>query len=794
MPIVSEKATSHIALTVADFDTDTFHVVRYRGTEGICRLYRFGIEAASRDTEIPFDGIVGKAAVLKVDTPGGERWFHGIVGRLEVTGESVEETHFRIELVPTVWLLSHRYGSRIFQNKSVVDIVTDVLESAGIGADRYRFDLQGKYVSREYCVQYRETDFNFICRLMEEEGIRWSFEQSKDGHVFVMADAAVYEPIDGDSVIRYASISGLNASEEHVYRFRLGQGVRPGSVVLNDFNFENPTLDLNSRAELGRDVGLEVRDYPGEYVNQRDGQSLAKIRSEEFEAGRILGIGQSSCGRLVPGRTFDLYDHPYWDLNDSYLLVSVTHQGRQSGNVGNGRSELAPDLTANRSSSSWLYHGGQVSRDVASNAMVQGGDPMDSVSTPNQMDDPAHSDSSEAINHSYECRFECMPATVMYRPPRITPWPEMRGTQTARVVGPPNEEIHTDVFGRVKVQFNWDCEGKFEEKASCWIRVSQGMAGGSYGIMFLPRVGQEVVVDFLEGDPDKPLIVGRVYNADHMPPYPLPDEKTKSVIKTNTVGGDGTNEIRFEDLAGSEQVLIHAARDLHFRVRNDRVENVEGGHHLTVDAHKHESIKKSKTSEVGLDVTEKIGGCKSLAVTGDVGVETKGNMSTASVGSYYVNADGEMVLESATAITLKVGGNFIKIDESGIVELGKMIKLNSGGSAGNGTPVELKKVRKPMTADMAIPGMDTRYSKDAEKMEPVEFKEEKKETSWIEIELVDEAGQPVPYETYEIVEPDGETTKTGSLDENGQAYVAVSDPGTCKITFPRLDAAAWERN
>src|SRR5205085_10995964 len=220
------------------------------------------------------------------------------------------------------------------------------------------------------------------------------------------------------------------------------------------------------------------------------------------------------------------------------------------------------------------------------------------------------------------CRFECIPANVTYRPSRTTPWPTMRGTQTARVVGPRNEEIHTDEYGRVKVQFHWDREGRFDENSSCWIRVSQGMAGGQYGMMFLPRVGQEVVVDFLEGDPDQPIITGRVYNGDHMPPYELPKEKTKSCIKTNSSqGAGGTNEIRFEDLKGSEQLLLHAEKDLHVRAKNDRVASIEHDDHLTVRKNRYELVKKSRHSEVRLDLLTKVGGNQLTRVAGDVGEE-----------------------------------------------------------------------------------------------------------------------------------------------------------------------------
>ncbi|MBK8268670.1 MAG: type VI secretion system tip protein VgrG [Planctomycetes bacterium] len=292
------------------------------------------------------------------------------------------------------------------------------------------------------------------------------------------------------------------------------------------------------------------------------------------------------------------------------------------------------DATANRALTQWLFHAGQVSRDLANIAAASGANPVSALTLPNLVEDFAHSSPIDQDMSVYECRFEALPSTVVFRPPRITPWPVMRGSQTARVVGPSGEVIHTDQYGRVRVQFNWDREGcengelkRFGADSSCWIRVSQGMAGGGYGMMFLPRVGQEVVVDFLEGDPDQPLIVGRVYNADHMPPYKLPDEKTKSVIKTHTDKGGGTNEIRFEDLKDKEQILIHAQKDMHLRVTNDYVENVDHDKHLTVKENVFELVNKAKNVEVKLDLNEKLGGNKSLKIAGDRGDDVGGSQS-----------------------------------------------------------------------------------------------------------------------------------------------------------------------
>ena len=867
MALVRDLSSAQLAFQVAGGEVDRFHVVRYCGTEGLCQLYRFEIELVSVETAFAFDDVVGKSAVLSINTAQGQRWFHGVISRFEMTGETSGQTYFRTELVPAVWLLTHRYNSRIFQGKTVPEIISDVLIKGGIPSDRFSLaGLERTYEARDYCCQYRETDYNFICRLMEEEGIWWYFSQSQDGHVLMLADGiSAYQAIEGEAALPYQPPTGLNVEEqEHVSRFRLGQCVRPGAVVLNDFNFENPGLDLQAKCDAGRDTAFEFSDYPGEYVKQDVGTTLAGLRAEEFESGRILGVGRSNSYRFSPGKTFELTEHPSESLNLPYLLTSITHRGRQTTTRGyadfNGQSGiLSPsvyhslrqatqhedrtikdlaeallhlatrlrsgDPTARRALTNWLFHAGQVARDHSNTAIAQGGSPLEALAIPNLIEDMTAGNLVDIDAPVYECRFECIPAEVSFRPPRVTPWPVMRGSQTARVVGPEGEEIHTDKYGRVKVHFNWDREGEFKETDSCWIRVSQGLAGGQYGMMFLPRVGQEVIVDFLEGDVDKPVFTGRVYNADHMPPYALPAEKTKSVIKTrSSKEGGGSNEIRFEDLKDSEQMLLYGQKDLHIRVNNDRVENVGHDYYFTVKENQFELVKKGKNAEVKLDLKEKVGGDKSL--------EVKGKVSEKFGGAHSINVGGDVVekygashkhevtmtyavkalsikLEASTGIELKCGGSSIVLTPAAIFIMGgPLVNINSGSGPPVGPVTAMASgpaaPEAPVDADTVAHGTDTRYDGGGELPEAeagpqvagYEFKEEEaeeKETTWIEIEMIDEAGQPVVGERYEITAPDGQTVKKGQLDRDGRAHVSIPEPGTCEIAFPDLDAEAWER-
>lgn len=866
MALTRDLSQAQLAFQVTGGAPDQFLVIRYRGTEGLCQLYRFEIDLAADADALAFDDIVGQAAVLSIATPAGERWFHGIVSRFEMTGETADQLYFRVELVPAVWLLTHRYNSRIFQDKTVPEIITDVLTKGGIASDRFRMVLEQDYSAREYCVQYRETDYNFICRLMEEEGIWWHFEQTQNAHALVMADAtSAYQAIEGEAALPYSAPTGFNVPDEHVFKFRLGQSVRPGAVTLNDFNFKNPKLNLEATSDAGRNSELEFADYPGEYAEQSVGQQLARVRAEEFEASRTRGLGQSNSYRLSPGRTFELSEHPSEPANRAYLVTTVTHEGKQgteraSTGVFGHSSLLSPraqqaitaarqnenenirqlaeglleiasrfeagDQTANRELTRWVYHAGQVSKDLASIANGAGNSPFDQLSIANLIDDVTGNSIVNFDSPVYVCKFECIPSEVAYRPARVTPWPQMRGSQTARVVGPSGEEIYTDEYGRVKVQFNWDREGKFDESSSCWIRVSQAAAGGQYGFMFLPRVGQEVIVDFLEGNPDQPIITGRVYNADQMPPYKLPDEKTKSVIKTHSSkGGGGTNELRFEDLKDSEQILLYAQKDLHVRVNNDRVENVDNDRHLTVKKNKFELVKEGKNNEVKLDfkekvggdeshavggkLSEKVGGSYSLQVSGDV-VEKFGRSHKHETTMTYAAKALSIKLEASTGIELKCGGSSIVLTPAAIfITGGPLVNINSGSgppvapvTAQASSPTSPK---SPVDADSVQPGKDTSYSGGstipdgatpadvAGRSIDSEEGDAATETSWIEIELVGEDGTPIAGERFEVKAPDGNTIRRGTTDAEGKGRVSVPEPGNCQITFPDLDQRAWER-
>jgi type VI secretion system secreted protein VgrG len=424
----------------------------------------------------------------------------------------------------------------------------------------------------------------------------------------------------------------------------------------------------------------------------------------------------------------------------------------------------------------------------------------------------------------YANRFEAIPNVVPYRPPRLARKPAIHGSQTAVVVGKSGEEIWTDKYGRVKVQFFWDRQGGYDENSSCWIRVAQGWAGKGWGMIQIPRIGQEVIVHFLEGDPDRPIIAGSVYNGDQVVPYTLPDEQTKSVWKSmSSKGGGGFNELRFEDRKGSEQVFLHGAKDIDIRIKNDRRESIGQDRHLMANRDKLEQVKRDSHSEVQRDRIQKIGrdhhleiegkaavrikGSKSLSVTGDVIEAFQGNHSSQVTQDLYLKAM-QIVLEAAMGITLKVGGNFITIDKSGIAIYGMpMVQINSAGAAlsgSAGSPVSPQAPTDPAEADNAYPGK-AGVAKAGSQTNPAKTSftslnaathnpnslENQNKKHWIEIELLDEDGNPVSGEPYRITLPDGSTVAEGTLDHKGQARVDHIDAGNCQVTFPRLDKDAW---
>jgi type VI secretion system secreted protein VgrG len=578
-------------------------VLTLSGHESISELFSFAIELAVDDDAIDFAATVGANAKLSLHYPDSQRDITGIVSRFEQRASTARFTPYYVEFVPKVWLMTQRYDCRIFQEKTAPDIIQEVFKRAGLN-DAIKLNLRGSFPMRTYCVQYRETDWNFVSRLMEEEGIYYFFEATDSGTKMMIANTPQsHVDIDGDIAIPYRPPTGMVEAAEWIYEVRFGQRVRSGKVTLQDYNFATPKLDLKkdkkSTAEQGGTENLEVYDYPGLYKDDANGTRLAELRLQSILARAKELVGQSVCRRFTPGYKFELKDAPRSDFNGQYVITSVQHDGQQplGENEAGGR-------------------------------------------------------------YSYNNTFRAIPADVPFRPTRVTPKPIVEGVQTAVVTGPSGEEIHTDSYGRVKVQFPWDREGKKDDKTSCWIRVAQLWAGESWGAMFIPRIGHEVVVDFIEGDPDRPIITGRVYNAANMPPYALDGEKTKSTIKSNSSkGGGGFNEYRFEDKKGSEEIYQHGQKDLTIKTENDKNQITGHDETLLIGHDRTKTVKNDETTTVNGNRTETVDKDETITIKGNR-TETVNKNETISIhGNRTETVDKDETITIGANRTEKVGGN-----------------------------------------------------------------------------------------------------------------------------------------
>jgi type VI secretion system secreted protein VgrG len=655
MPYSQEERL--IALTTP-LGEDVLLLAGFSGHEGISRLFSFNLDLLSEKGPITFSDIIGKNVTISItQSDNSPRYFNGIVSHFAQSGADSRFTRYQMQVVPWVWLLTRFADCKIFHNKTVSDIVRQVFD--GHGFQDYKFQLSGTYNPMEYCVQYRETDFNFVSRLMEQAGIFYFFQHEEGKHTMVIADSSsAHEACPGQKTAGYNLVSGAIDDADVINSWSIEQELRSGKYTLTDYNFKTPSANLTasepSVIHVGGNDKFELFDFPGDYTNRGDGGVFAKLRMEEEEAAHMVANGSSVCRAFTTGYKFDLIDHYQASMNVSYVLTEIQHVA----SVGDGYS---------------LEHGGS-------------GD-------------------------SYSNHFTCIPLTVPFRPARLTPKPFVQGPQTAKVIGKSDysdtsgddgagdsEEIWVDKFGRVVVRFPWDRAGA----CSCRVRVSQDWAGQGWGAITIPRVGQEVIVSFLEGDPDRPIITGRVYNADQTVPYDLPDYQTRSTFKTRSSSGGGAdnyNELRFEDKTGSEQIFLRGEKDFDTRLKNDAREWIGNNRSLIVTQDQMEKAGGDLHSQVTGNVNEKVGQNLSLQVGQNLYEKSGMNFAHEAGQVIHLKAGMTVVLEAGTELTLKVGGNFIDINPAGISIVGTMVMINSGGAAGSGCGSSPTSPKDPDQAD-----------------------------------------------------------------------------------------------
>lgn len=612
---------------------------RLEGSDGLSLNGEYRVSALSRRGDIKADELLTKPVSVVLKTPrGGEREFNGLATALHRVGVAGRYHQYLIVVRPWTWMLTRTSDCRIFQGKTTEQILKEVFANHPY-AD-FRFELRGNYPPRNYCVQYRETDFNFVARLLEQQGIHFFFEHRSGKHQLVISDGSHSHLAAKDyAEVAYLEPEANNARhEEGLCNWTQGCEIQPTRVAMRDYDFEKPRADLGAYADAANQPGhdhagqLEVYDYPGGYAERLQGQSLAHARIEALRQQYEVFRGEGNAAGLVPGNLFRLKAHPLDDQNQEYLVTGADYQLQDSDyesvEMGTEDGEL------------------------------------------------------------FQIRLRAIPASQEYWAACLTPKPVVQGPQTAVVVGPSGQEIHTDQYGRIKVQFHWDRNGKGNENSSCWIRVATPWAGQNWGVVTIPRIGQEVVVEFLEGDPDRPLITGSVYNQTQMPPYALPDHQTRSGIKSRaSQGGSASNfnELRFEDKKGAEEVYLHAERDLQLHVKNDRVETVLNEQHLSVKKDMLEQFGADHHLKVGGDQNVELGGSQSIKTGQDWQAKFGANMAADAGQAIHLKAGMTVVIEAGTQLSLKVGGSFVDIGPAGVTISGPMVKINSGGSAGSGS-------------------------------------------------------------------------------------------------------------
>lgn len=667
---------------------DVLLLQQLNGYEGVSRLFSYELDLLAYDNDsISFKDIVGQKVSITIRLPKGKsRYISGYVSRF-TQGDTDERlfTHYRAQVVPWLWFLTRQADCRIFQDMTAPDIISKIFDPFGF--KDFRPSLKNSYPELEYCVQYRETSFNFVSRLMEEFGIFYYFDHTTQGkHTMVLADQSSNPPACPSSPISHGTQVGGLEDPQVITSWNVGQELKTGKYSVTDYNFVTPSTSLLSNdptvVQLPASQPLELFDYPGLHTTKEQGDTVAKVRMQEEEASYMVVSAAGNCRGLMSGFSFVLHNHYRGDQNTNYFVTEVQHY-------------------------------------------ASAGDSYTAASTESE---------------TYSNHLTCIPTTVPYRPPRITPKPFVQGPQPALVVGKSGEEIWVDKYGRVVVQFYWDRLGQKNENSSCWIRVSQPWAGSNWGAIWTPRIGQEVLVSFLEGDPDRPVITGRVYNAEQMPPYELNKYQTRSTFKSRSSKGGGAsnyNELRFEDLKGQEQIFMNAEKDMDLRVENDSREYIGANRHLIVTSNQQEKINADKhlqvvgnhfekiTGNLSLQVTgnqmESVTGNKSLSVTGNQSESVTGNVSLSvtqgkndsitmgyamSAMTIHLSAEMGIVIECPLGITLSSGANSIDIGPAGVFITGTPFAfINSGSSPAStndpsaGSPDSPQDPKDPDTAD-----------------------------------------------------------------------------------------------
>ncbi|TOY94909.1 type VI secretion system tip protein TssI/VgrG [Vibrio fluvialis] len=632
-------ATLKYQFHVEGLEDDTLVVRGFDGQETLsseringqpCHGFRYQLELASRLANLTPEMVVDKVAELTLyrDDILVQR-VNGIVRRFTQGDTGHHHTFYSLTLVPALERLSLRHNSRIFQLNTVPEILSILLQEMGI--NDYAFALTRDCAQREFCVQYRETDLDFFHRLAAEEGLVYSFIHEEEGkHTLIFSDASESLPKLGEP-IPYNTLAGGMIESPYISALSVHTQSEVSQTALQDYSFKKPAYSFAQQA-VGTEMAYQQPDYehfdaPGRYKDDVSGKAFSQIRLDYLRRNARTATGKSNQPLLRPGVKFDLQEHLDDTLNRDWLVVSVTSQGTQP----------------------------QALEEAGGNGAT-----------------------------TYANQFSLIPA---HRTWRATPQakPQVDGPMIATVVGPEGEEIFCDEHGRVKLHFLWDRYSNGDEHSSCWVRVSQGWAGSQYGMIAIPRIGHEVIVSFLNGDPDQPIVTGRTYHATNTAPYALPDNKTKTVLRTETHQGQGYNELSFEDQAGSEQIYLHAQKDFDGLIENDHTSVIKHDKHLTVENDRFTQVKNNQHLTVGGESRTKIVADSSIEIAGASQNKVAKLIAVQTGREISLKGGTKIVVEAGAEVTLKAGGSFVKVDAGGVHLSGSAINLNAGGSAGSGS-------------------------------------------------------------------------------------------------------------
>ncbi|EAQ66647.1 vgrG protein [Marinomonas sp. MED121] len=626
---MAQQTGLQFTLNVEGLAENAFVVTAFTGEESLSLPFNFNVSLASRVETITAQDVVDKNVCLSVYQDGvAQQVWHGVVKGFEQGDTGHHHTFYRLAMVPALSRLALRHNSRIFQLQTAPEIISILLQEMGI--QDYAFSLGRECQQREYCVQYRESDLDFVARLAAEEGIFYFFTHLEGKHTLVFSDDTQTLPNVAKAMM-YNTLSGGQAGLPFAQNFIRHTQVKPSSVQFKDYSFKQPDYSFLQDAmgtELdAQQINYEHFDYPGRYKDDESGKAFAQYRMQALRKDAIYAQGKSNFAALTTGYKVTLMDHPQENCNQAWLLVSIKHKGEQPQALEEMGGEGAT---------------------------------------------------------KYHNQFDVIPAYRQWRAnsdarPRVT------GPQIAIVVGPEGEEVYCDEFGRVKVQFPWDRYSQGDEFSSAWVRVSQAWAGAQYGMVTLPRIGHEVIVSFLEGDPDQPIITGRTYHTANQAPYALPEHKTKTVLRTESHQGDGYNELRFEDQAEQEEVYLHAQKDLNLLVQNDRTDDIQNDHHIKVANSRFDHIKLDDSLTVEGERREHVVQNQTLVVEGSLTLKQGEALVNEAGNEIHLKSGSKVSIEASSAITIKAGGSFMQIDGGGVHLVGGAINLNAGGAAGKGS-------------------------------------------------------------------------------------------------------------